>query len=126
MHNNKYHNINNLNIIKINYAIAFRIGNTIYLNKNLDKYPRLKKAIIKHEESHTKGFGLKDIKIDLTGKYLKNVKKEYYKFLFKEKKAWYQLIPILKINGKWSLDLIMLIVWIMILIMGAIIYRIIW
>jgi len=121
-HSNQHSNIK---IIKIDYALAFRIGNKIYLNKNLDKYKLLKEAIIKHELSHTSGFGLSDILTDLTGKHLKKVKRDYYKFLFTEKKAWYQFIPIMKIDGKWSIDLIMLIVWIMIISTTSIFYRII-
>jgi len=123
--NSNSHSNHNLNIVKINYAIAFRIGNIIYLNKNLDKYPELKKAIIKHELEHTKGFGLRDIITDLKGKHLNKVKKEYYKFLFTEKKAWYQFIPILKVKGKWSLDLITLMLWILFLITFGVVYRII-
>lgn len=113
----------NISIIKIDYAIAFRIGDKIYLNKNLDNYPNLKKAIMKHEFEHTDGFGLSDILTDLNGKHLKKVKREYYKFLLKEKKAWYQIIPILKVDGKWSLDLITLVLWMIFLTTFSIVYK---
>ena len=123
--NSNSHSNHNLNIVKINYAIAFRIGNIVYLNKNLDKYPELKKAIINHESEHTDGFGLSDIMTDLKGKHLGKVKKQYYKFLFTEKRAWHQLIPILKVEGKWSLDFVTLLLWILFLITFGVIYRII-
>jgi len=102
-----------IKIIKIDYAIAFRIKDKMYLNKNLEKYPQLKKALIKHELEHTNGFNLKDILLDLNGTHLSKVKRQYYKFLFKERKAWYQFLPLLKIENKWSFDIIMLIVWIL-------------
>jgi hypothetical protein len=122
----KKDNISNINNIKyISYGIAFKIKDKIYLNKNLDKYPRLKEAIIKHEKAHTDSFKLKDIKLDLNGKFLKNVKKDYYKFLFTEKKAWYQLLPILKVDGKWSWDLIMLGLWLLFLLILVIVSEVI-
>ena len=105
-----------IQINKIDFGIAFRINNKIYLNKNLDKYPKLKKAIIKHELEHTSGFGIKDIITDLNGMHLSKVKRQYYKFLFKEKKAWYQFLPLFKVENRWSLDIIMLIVWIIFLL----------
>ena len=43
-----------LKIIYRNYGIADRFQDgTIELNENLDKYPRLKRAIIQHEIKHT-------------------------------------------------------------------------
>ena len=109
----------------IDYGIAFRIRNRIYLNKNLDKYPRLKEALIKHEVEHTDGFDFRDINTDLWGKHLDGVKKDYYKFLVKEKKAWYQFLPILKVDGKWSIDIMMILLWIFTIIMLFIAFRII-
>ena len=121
---NSLDNSNNThsNIILIDYGIAFRIGNKIYLNKNLNKYPKLKKALINHELSHSNGLNLKDIMTDLNGEYLKDVKRDYYKFLFTEKKAWYQFLPLLKVENKWSWDLIMLSVWMLFfMVLGVVI-----
>lgn len=122
--NNTCNKINNIYIVSIDYAIAFRIGKIIYLNKNLNKYPKLKKAIIKHELEHTDGFNLKDIIVDLTGTHLSEVKKQYYKFLFKEKKAWYQFLPLLRIEKKWSLDVIMLTLWVLFLVTLGIVIKV--
>lgn len=122
--NNEFNNSNNINkyqnnIEIIDFGIAFKIRNTIYLNRNLEKYPELRKAIIKHEKAHTnnKNYTLSDVWIDLNGKYLKKVKKQYYKFLFTEKRAWYQFLPVLKVHGKWLIDFIMLFFWIIIIML---------
>jgi hypothetical protein len=112
-------------IIKdIDYGIAFRIKDTIYLNKNLKKYPKLRKALIKHEREHTNKLTKKDIWIDLTGKHLSNVKKQYYLFILREKRAWYQFLPILKVGGKLSIDILMTLFWAAIIIGGIIIFKI--
>lgn len=100
-------------IKEIDYAIAFRIRDTIYLNKNLKKYPKLKKAILQHEKNHeSNSYCCKDLKLDLTGKYLFPVKKDYYKFLFTERKAWMQMMPIIKINKCWVFDPILIGLWV--------------
>lgn len=107
----------------IDFGIAFRIKDTIYLNKNLKNYPRLRNQLIKHELEHDNSNSLKlrDIKTDLTGKHLREVKKDYYKFLFKEKGAWKQLLPFIQIEDKWSVDVLMLGIWIIALIMFTLI-----
>jgi hypothetical protein len=105
-----------IKIKEISYAVGFRIGNNIYLNKELKAYPDLRKAILKHELEHTDGFSWKDIKLDLLGKNLKSVKSEYWKFIIKNPKSLIQFLPLLKINGKWTLDLMMLGGWLLFLL----------
>jgi hypothetical protein len=94
-------------IKEIDYGIAFRIGNTIYINRATRKYPALFKSLILHELKHTKDknkYKLKDLKNDLNPNDLRHVKKEYYKFLFTQKKAWYQLLPFLRVDGNYTID----------------------
>jgi len=100
----------------IDFGIAFKINNVIYLHKNLKNYPKLREALLKHEKKHTDNYKLKDILLDLTGGYLKDVKRDYYRFLFTEKKAWYQLLPLIRIRKKWIIDPLLSIIWTMLLI----------
>jgi len=63
--------------------------------------------------------------LDLKGKHLEKVRKQYYKFLLTEKKAWYQFLPIMKINEKWVIDITMCGFWSLILLELIIIFVII-
>lgn len=102
----------------IDYGIACRIGNTIYLNKKLLDYPILCKAILKHEHEHSplKRYTLKDLKLDIKGKYFNSVKGQYYKFILKNPKTLVQFLPIGFYKGRLVIDPMMLILWIMIVI----------
>jgi len=82
-----------MKIIAINHGISCRIGENIYYNKKLKKYPELLKAILKHENRHTSGFTLKDIKMDLKNKELIPVKKQYYKFILEHPSSWTEFLP---------------------------------
>ena len=114
-----------LQIILINHSIAFRIGHKVYINKALKSYPKLFKAILRHESEHTDGFSWKDVKTDLTGDYLgrlftknkdkRKLKKEYYKFIMKNPKALWQFSPFLCVDGEWSWDILMLLLWLLFL-----------
>lgn len=106
-----------MEIKKIDYGIAFRIGNTIYLNHHLDSYPQLKRAILRHEFEHSEGYGLRDVLVDLKGKHLSRVKKEYYRFIFKHPKSFLQMLPIMKIDDDWIYDPIAIIIWVLGLLM---------
>ena len=99
-------------IIKnIDFAIAFRIGNTIYINKNIQRDSKLYNSLIKHELNHDSGnLTIKDIKNDLFGKSINKL--EYYKFLLRNKSAWYQFSPVIRLEGKLIWDYQMLGIWI--------------
>lgn len=101
----------------IDYGIACRIADTIYLNKNLKKYPELHNAILKHEKEHSSGFVLKDLVIDIKGKYLNSVKGQYYKFILKHPKSLTTFIPGWFYEGKFSFDPLIFIMWILVIIM---------
>jgi len=107
------------------YGLASRIGDTIYLNEKLLNHPKLCKAILKHEQAHSSGFEKKDILIDIKGKFLSDVKKEYYKFLLKNPKTWTQFIPIWKYDQKIVIDPMMFLFWILIILIPLIIWSII-
>ena len=78
-------------IKEIDYGIACRIGDTIYINKNLKKYPTLYKNIIKHELSHNKNFK-QDFLLDFKGKYIEP-KSEYYRFILTHPRSLYEFLP---------------------------------
>lgn len=90
-------------------TVACRIGNEIYLHPQLYYYPKLCKAILKHEKEHTDGFSIKDFFLDMNNDHLKGHKKEYYKFLFTHPRALLGLLPISKIGKHWAIDPTMLI-----------------
>lgn len=94
-----------LKIKKIDYGIAFRIKNTIYLHKDLENYPKLYKNILNHELKHSSGWDLKDFFIDLTNNDLKGLKKEYYKFLLTHPKSLLQFSPVMIINKQLVFDI---------------------
>lgn len=87
---------NQITIIKRNYGIADRFNDgTIEINKNLDDYPKLKKAILDHELGHTskKEFNKSDFIHDLNA--TKDIdKKELLRFMIKHPKSLTQFLPI--------------------------------
>jgi hypothetical protein len=80
-------------IKKINYGIACRVGNKIYMNNRLTEYPKLFNAILNHEKSHTSGFIWNDIILDIGDKNLERVKKDYYIFILKNPSSWIEFLP---------------------------------
>ena len=106
-------------------GIAFRINNVIYLHKNLKNYPILRNALLKHELKHTDFYTVQDLKIDLFGSELKEVKRDYYKFLLKEKGASKQLLPFLSIEGQVHLDLTLTILYFSAIVLFLIIWSLI-
>lgn len=87
---------NQIKIVKRDYGIADRFSDgTIEINKNLDDYPKLKKAILDHELGHTtnKEFNKSDFVHDLNS--TKDIdKKELLRFMIKHPKSLTQFLPI--------------------------------
>lgn len=86
----------NLEVLEIeikytDYGIGNNFGEVIELNRNLLYYPKLYKAVLNHELSHTNNsFTLKDLKLDL----VQNVNSlEMLKFMLKYPKSFTQLLP---------------------------------
>jgi len=105
----------------IDYGIACKIGETIYINKDIKKYPKLWNALLKHENEHTDDYGIKDILIDFRGSHLNSVKRTYYKFLLTHPRAWIQLLPIGVYDKRIIYDPVMMITWVMVITMIGII-----
>lgn len=99
------------------YGFAARVGDIIYLSKDLDKYPELKENLIKHEKAHTSNYAWKDIMIDWKGEHLHETKKQQYKFILTHPKSWTQVIPFWIYNKRLVVDPVLCVVWTLIIIM---------
>lgn len=108
----------------IDYGTGNRVGNTIYLNRNLKKYPKLHKAILKHEKNHTSGWGLKDFWFDIRNKEIIGLKKEFYKFVLTHPRSWINYSPVMKLNGIIAFDVSLFLFWftILLIIMASVLY----
>ena len=61
--------VENIPIIDVDYGIASNYGDFIEMNRKLWKYPKLRKAILEHEERHTSGkYTKEDFKNDFQSK----------------------------------------------------------
>ena len=96
----------------INVGIACRVGDKIFLNKQLKYYPKLRNAIIKHEKNHTDEFTIKDIFLDLNIEELSGVRREYYKFIAQNPSSWIEFLPIKKYGEVLLFNFPLLLVWI--------------
>jgi hypothetical protein len=108
-----------LKVNLVSYGIATRVGNEIYLNKDLLDYPVLKNAILSHERKHTDSFSLKDLYLDVTGAELDQVKKDYWKFVFTHPSSLVQFLPIWKFGKTWCFDIALILVY---LLLGGLIW----
>jgi len=89
----------------IDYGVGNRVGDTIFLNKNLKKYPQLHDAILEHEGNHTDDWSFKDFMLDLRNDEIGEVKGEYYRFILTHPRAWANYSPILKLGNQWCFDI---------------------
>jgi len=102
----------------INHGIACRIGNKIFINKLLTEYPLLYKSILKHENSHTSGFLFEDIILDLEGRELQGLKKEYYKFVISNPSSWTEFLPFWWYEGKFVFNPMISFIYLFSLLLG--------
>ena len=109
-------------IIKTDWGLASRVGNRIYINKGIENYPTLYKAILKHEYEHSSSMTLKDILMDINNEHLIGVKKEYYSFLLKNPKSLIIFLPIYYHKKRLQIDIAMIMFWLFVItIIGSII-----
>ena len=99
-------------VLHINCGFACKVGNKIYINKKLRKHTKLYNAVVKHELEHTDGFEFRDIVTDVKGKHLKKVRKEFWFFILTHPSTWVHFLPVWRYGGRWTLDIVMLVVWI--------------
>jgi hypothetical protein len=101
-------------IQEINYGIASRIGDDIFINKKIASFDKgLYDALIEHEQNHTSGYTLQDVKMDITNKQLKNIKDKYYKFILTHPSSWIEFLPIQFVKGNMIINPTLLIMYIL-------------
>ena len=101
-----------LSVKHINYGIACRIGNIIYINKRLKDFsPNLYNAILSHEKAHTAGFSWEDVALDIQNKHIENYKREYYQFILANPLSWTEFLPVWKYNGEVVLSPLIAVLW---------------
>ena len=100
-----------LTVKRINWGIASRVNNVIYMNKRLLRYPKLKKALLSHEMAHTEGFRLGDVLLDVGMDDLKGLRDEYYSFILNNPTSWVEYLPIKKYGGNILFNPALLMMW---------------
>lgn len=104
------------------YTVGCRIGDTIYLHPKLYTDPELYQAVLTHEKQHTNNFNRTDFFADVSNIELRDVKTNFYKFMFKNPKTFIALLPITRIDKKWTIDIAMLVFFLSIIILGGILF----
>lgn len=97
----------------IEWGVASRVGETVYVNKRLKSYPKLKNALLTHENNHTDDFTMKDIISDMDIKELKGLKREYYRFIAENPSAWLEFFPIKKYGNITVFNLPLIFIWLL-------------
>jgi len=107
-----------IKIEEVNFGIACRIKNTIYINKKLKlpKWKNLYETILNHELSHSNNFTKQDIINDINNYDLHSVKKEYSKFVLSTPSSWVEYLPFWFYKGTFALSPSVTFVWIIFLI----------
>ena len=109
----------------IDFGTGNRVGDTIYLYKELKNYPHLHDAVLEHERRHSGRFSMFDFKLDLRNHELSKVKNDWVKFVITHPKTWINYFPIVKLGGNWTIDISLSVLWIAFLIMGYLAWTII-
>lgn len=113
-----------MQIKEIDYGIACRIGDKIYINRKLKEDVNLWNAIIRHEKSHSSGFERKDIWFDIYNEEIQKYQKEYYTFILKHPSTWVEFLPCWMYENKIVWNPMMTIYWFMVLVLIIIMLRI--
>lgn len=112
-----------MEIKEINYGIACRIKDTIYINSSLKNTPKLYEAILKHEKSHSSGFEKKDIYFDIHNEEIQPFKKEYYLFVLTHPLSWIEYLPFGIYDKKFVWNPMMTMVWVLTILGGFVLWK---
>ncbi len=118
----RYQEENQISVKYINYGIACRIGNRIYINQKLMKYPKLYEKILQHELDHSSGYDRNDVLMDLHNKHLFDIKDQYYSFILKHPSSWIEFLPGWFYEGRFVLAPTTSILW----GLGIVLFGLIW
>jgi hypothetical protein len=101
----------NLNLVIVNYGIASRIDNDVIMNKNIFKYEEFALSVANHETRHSSSIKKGDIAQDFTeGDIITNLL-----FCLKNPSGFTQFIPIGRYQGKFWIDIPLLIIYIILI-----------
>jgi len=85
------------------YGLASTIGNTIYINKKLLKFPGLYQKVLSHEMKHVQG-------ADFTLDFKEPFDLELLVWVIKHPSSWVHYLPVWYFQGKivWARTMLML------------------
>lgn len=106
----------------IDYGIGNRVGDKIYLHKKLKNNPKLHDAVLRHEREHNSDPNISDLKLDLRNEHLDGIRGTFYWFVLSHPSTWVNFSPIMKLNGKWCIDINLSLFWLSVLFIGLFIY----
>jgi len=117
----KYQNLldqKGLTLNIVDYGIAWRIKDRIYVNENLFKYPEYCAEVMDHELRHSGSYTLNDLKMDLVeGSFRKNML-----FCARHPKSLKQFLPIGFNKGTMFIDVNLILVYSIIGLMGGLFF----
>lgn len=115
--------INGVKVRFVDFGFAFRVEDTIYLNRMLKDYPILLDEVLMHELAHSNGFNLHDLLVDCRPGLPSWSK---WKFYFSHASAWWNFVPAFRVDGKWRYDITLFLLYLIILLclVGLSIYSI--
>ena len=100
-----------IEIVEVDWGVAYRKGNTVYVNRHLKAFnPLLYRHLVNHELRHKSksGFTWKDLQADI--KHATKIKMgvNTWKFMFRRPKALVQISPVWfykdKTANEWVLE----------------------
>ena len=90
----------NLKVEFLDWGIAFRLKDTMFINMDVLKYDKYCKSVLDHEIKHTGKFSGKDLIHDLgTGSLYDNLL-----FCLKHPKGFWAFVPIRHFRDMWLVD----------------------
>lgn len=90
-----------MKVKEINFGLAYRIGDVIYVNNTLKLDSEVYHEIMRHEFNHDDGeYSLNDLKLDLKPPSLRT-----HLFCLRHPSTWVIFSPVVFLDGKWRYDL---------------------
>jgi len=93
--------MNAVELVWIDHSIAYRIGDTIYMNYNLLKYPEFMTKTLMHEMKHSLNYQSKDFLLDIKESTLW----DNILFCLKNPRGFIGFLPFAIHNKKLAIDI---------------------